>query len=341
MNMADVERKLAHIEVVEDLTSIDGADKIETAKILGWHVVVKKGEFKTGDPVIYVEIDSILPNKPEFEFMRERKFRVRTVRLKGQISQGICFHPSILKTNHHVGDDVTKEIGITKLEPIIPAHLAGKIIGQFPSFIQKTDEIRVQNIPNVIKRLAGIECYITEKVDGTSFTAFVKDGVFGVCSRNLQLAETEGNAHWEIAKKNNLEEKMKALNRNISIQGEIIGASIQNNHFHLRERKLLVFNAFDIDKYQYFDFEQLKEIALKLGLEMVPILNENYKLEGDVDALVKMATRKSVLDSALLLEGIVIRSKKEMMDMEMAKNFGSGRVSFKVLNPEYLLKNEG
>ena len=106
------ERKLAHIEIIEELREIPGADKIEVAKVLGWECVVKKGEFKKGDIVVYVEVDSIMPDKPEYEFLRDRKFRIRTIKLKGQVSQGLVLPcPSSLG---FVGDDVTDILGITK-----------------------------------------------------------------------------------------------------------------------------------------------------------------------------------------------------------------------------------
>ena len=81
------ERKLAHIERVIDLQPIQGADRIETATVLGWQCVVKKGDVKVGDLVCYIEIDSIVPDIPYFDFMKERNFRVRTIKLRKQISQ--------------------------------------------------------------------------------------------------------------------------------------------------------------------------------------------------------------------------------------------------------------
>lgn len=90
-------RKLASIQRIISLSAIEGADKIEKAVVLGWNVVVKKGDFKVGDLCVYCEIDSILPDKPEFEFLRDRKFRIKTIKLKNQCSQGICFPLSILE----------------------------------------------------------------------------------------------------------------------------------------------------------------------------------------------------------------------------------------------------
>ena len=92
-------RQLATIQKIKELNPIPNADKIEVATVLGWQVVVGKGQFKVGDLVIYCEIDSVFPPKLEFEFLKDRKYRIRTIRLKGQISQGICFPLSILSNN--------------------------------------------------------------------------------------------------------------------------------------------------------------------------------------------------------------------------------------------------
>src|SRR3989344_1932208 len=141
-------RTLASVQKIKRLESIPEAEKIEKATVLGWSVVVKKGEFKVGGLCVYVEIDSILPARAEFEFLAQNKYRIKTVRLRGQVSQGICFSLSILPAgDYSEGTDVTEILGIVKYEPPIPAHLAGQIKGEFPSFIPKTDEPRIQTIP--------------------------------------------------------------------------------------------------------------------------------------------------------------------------------------------------
>ena len=113
------ERALAHIEEIVDIQPIPNADKIEVATVLGWRVVISKADnFKIGDKVVYIEIDSRVPERPEFEFLRDRKFRVRTIRLRGQYSQGLILPVSILKNkNYDVGTDVTKELGIVYYIP--------------------------------------------------------------------------------------------------------------------------------------------------------------------------------------------------------------------------------
>lgn len=76
-----MERKLASIQTILEINPIEGADNIVVATVLGWHCVVKKGEFNVGDKIIYIEVDSILPATPEFEFMAKYNYRVKTVRV--------------------------------------------------------------------------------------------------------------------------------------------------------------------------------------------------------------------------------------------------------------------
>ncbi|HIE27970.1 TPA: hypothetical protein EYP66_11855 [Candidatus Poribacteria bacterium] len=163
-----MDRALAHIERIRSIEPIEGADRIEKSTILGWEVVIRKEEFKVGDLVVYIEIDSILPEREEFEFLRDRKFRIKTVRLRGQVSQGIAFPLSILPDGIQIeeGLDVTEALNIHKYEPPIPAQLSGVVKGAFPSFIPKTDETRIQSVPDVLVRHKGKVFFISEKLDG-------------------------------------------------------------------------------------------------------------------------------------------------------------------------------
>lgn len=336
-------RKLAYLQRIKELNPIPGADLIEVASIQGWKVVVQKNQFKVNDLCVYVEIDAILPDKPEFEFLRIKKFRIRTVRLKGQISQGICFPISILPPNLLVqdeGTDLTEALGIEQYIPQIPACIAGEVKGSFPSFIPKTDETRVQVLETMLNRYKGTPCYVTEKVDGSSVTYYIKDGEFGVCSRNLELKDSEENAFWKMAKQLKIEEKLKALNYNIAIQGELIGPGINKNNLKLPEHHVLFFTAFDIDKYEYYNGTNLNDLLISLELESVPFLEMNYQLEDNINKLVEKAKGFSKLNPKVFREGIVIRPMKEMIDLQMSNDWGNGRVSFKVINPEYLLKYE-
>lgn len=218
-----VDRKLAHIEVIKNLRPIEGADRIEVAEVLGWECVVKKGEFNVGDKIIYVEVDSIMPEKPEFEFLRDRKFRVKTIKLRKQVSQGLVLPISILQQEESyfsVGHDVTELIGITKyLSPSELSEqaeierrikndrnklrkfmmryswfrrlfLSRKKKSGFPYWVSKTDEERIQNIPHVLEQFKDKEVYVTEKIDYQSVTFTGKivprfNNCFGIKMFNL------------------------------------------------------------------------------------------------------------------------------------------------------------
>lgn len=330
-------RKLASIQRVKALSHINGADAIETATILGWQVVTKKGEFNLGDLCVYCEIDSLLPEKAEFEFLRPRKFVIKTMRLRGQISQGICFPLSILPSDTPLieGLDVTEVLAITKYEPPLSAGLGGQTKGFFPGFIPKTDETRVQVLEEVIEQHRGKVFYASEKIDGSSMTCYLKEGEFGVCSRSLELVESLDSLYWVCAKKFDLENKLKSLGGDFALQGELAGEKIQGNRLKLKGLHFFVFNIFDIKKYRYLNYQEFRDITNELALETVPIVEENFLLAPEISIadLVKYSIGKSLLNPQVLREGIVFRPLIEARDNYL------GRLSFKAINPEYLLKH--
>ncbi len=334
-------RKLASIQKIKAIHPIEGADAIERASVLGWQLVVKKGEFKEGDLCVYCEIDSLFPERPEFEFLRPRKMRIRTIRLRGQISQGICFPLSMLPASFEVGEDAdcTEVLGIVKYEPPVPAHLSGIAKGKFPSFIPKTDETRVQVLQRLLDKYKGEPCYVTEKLDGSSATFYFHQNEFGVCSRNLDLLEEGENTFWKVARKLDIEGKLKSLGGNYALQGELVGEHVQDNKLKLRGHSVFFFNLFDIDRFEYLPYEHFVTTIENLKLQTVPILATDYKLSNDIDLIVQMAVRKSALTPDVWAEGIVIRPLTEKIDLILSnENFNNGRVTIKAINPEFLLK---
>lgn len=353
-----MERKLASIQTITKLEPIENADALEKAQVLGWWVVVKKGEHRVGEQVVYCEIDSLLPERPEFEFLRTSSFkaarvdgagdvvqpagfRIRTVRLRGQVSQGICFPLSILQTGitfHEDGDDVTEALGVSKWEQPLPPELQGKAKGPFPHFIPKTDETRVQILASVLERHCGKRFVITEKLDGTSFTAFVREGVFGVCSRNLLLDETDDNGLPAFANALDIEAQLRGAIQvfgfDIAIQGEVIGPGIQGNKYRLKAKTLYVFNVFNIERRGFVNQQGAHSILAAMGLLPVPVL-ATITLNHTVDELVAYSEGISTLNPGTQREGIVLRPLEEEEDPDIG-----GRLSFKVINPKFLLKYE-
>lgn len=341
------ERKLATIEVIKDLQPIENADAIEVATVRGWQVVVKKGEFKVGDLCVYCEIDSVMPQRPEFYFLQTSHFRIKTIKLRGQVSQGICFSlDSLPEMQQHfangigyyweVGEDVTEILGVTKYEPDIPAQLSGQVRGNFPAFLKKTDEERIQNLGWVLNEYPNEPFYVTEKLDGTSFTAYYNNGEFGICSRNLDLLETEGNTHWRVARELKLEEKLREYGNNVAFQGELVGEGIQKNRYKLKGQTVYFFNIFNIDTFEYFDYKMFSNRLFEMGLKSVPVVSpvEGYFLPSIMEELLQYSQGKSQLNPEQEREGIVLRPFENIVHPKY------GRISFKVISNKYLLKYE-
>ena len=336
-----MERKLASVRKIIDLSPIEGADKIELATIDGWKVVVAKDvNHKVGDLIVYCEVDSFLPVREEFEFLRKTSFkkmgeqegfRLKTIRLRGQISQGLIVPLDVL-LKHGVssddvfeGLDVTGTLGVVKYEPPIPAELSGKAKGLFPSFIRKTDEERIQNLASDYEKFRaknklGGKFYVTEKLDGSSSTFYVKDEVFSVCSRNLELIETEGNTFWKVARELDIESKLRTLGFNVCLQGELIGEGIQGNPYKLKGQTVRFFNGFNIDTQENIPFLEFVELTQKLGLKTVPILEFDFDLPNSIDNMLEYAESPSSLNTNFSREGVVVRSYDRTISFKSISN---------------------
>ena len=366
-------RNLASIQKISKLEPIPNADTIEKATVLGWELVVKKGEFKEGDLCVYCEIDSVLPERPEFEFLRTKKFRIKTIKFKGQISQGICFPLSILPDDIIIeeGKDVTEILNIEKYEPPQELKMAKQVNKiqypewtpqwlqkimhkfsfirnyyrkhshqkSFPSLIPKTDETRVQILQPLLDKYVGTLCYYTEKLDGSSITIYKINGKFGVCSRNLDLHKNKSNKYWETVLEHDLERKIKKNfgKTDIVLQGELIGEGIQANKYKLKGRDIYFFNIYFPKQKRYGSYEELLIHCSAIGEKTVPLLNDNYILTNSIPDLVKISDGKSLLAN-IPREGIVIRPSQDIIDNEFGKYLIKQRVSFKVVNPKFLLK---
>ena len=342
-----MERKLASVQTILEVSPIANSDNLEVATVLGWHVVVKKGEFIAGDKCVYCEVDSVLPDKPEFEFMRARKFRVKTIKLRGQVSQGIAFPLSVLHEQVFPEDglDVTELMGVKQFEIVVPACLRGKVKGGFPGFLRKTDEMRIQSVPGFLDRHRDKTFYATEKLDGTSMTIYFSgdakhhDGPFGVCSRNLELVKDDNVAYWKAVAENNLYEKIlkvcDILQGPVAIQGELVGPGIQGNKYGLDKLRFFVFNIYDIGSGQYINGAIAHQMCKDVGLDFVPVVLDIFAFPLSVDMCVEFAKGTSALNPKVMREGIVLRCASEDYQDEE-----TGRLSVKAINPDFLLKYE-
>lgn len=389
-------RKLASIQQIADVQPIDGADAIVKVRVNDWWCVAKKGEFKVGDLAVYHEIDCLLPMNETYEFLASRGtkkseledgtivegYRLRTIKLRGQLSQGLALpwtafpsvfsryddtvsadgkiiqrqHPLTLKINTPDGItfigpsyDVTELLGIHKYERPMNAQLRGTARGNFPSFARKSDQERCQNIRREIwdAYVAGDEFQVTVKLDGSSMTTFFIDeemaekygteSRFGVCSRNLELKETEGNAFWEVARRDGLEEILSnPVLKNLVVQGELISPNIQGNFEGVNRPDFYVYNMFDIDEQEWIEPNVTAELLRGIeGLRHVPVMHGCVTLSQ----LFPNATQDTIVQDLLdyadgpsafggkLREGVVFKRV-------------DGKFSFKAISNRYLIKAE-
>jgi RNA ligase (TIGR02306 family) len=349
-------RKLASIAEITYIKPIEGADAIECAIVNGgWPVVVKKGEYQVNDLAIYLEIDSWVPHElapflskgqEPREYNGVKGERLKTVKLRGQVSQGLLLPSTILNelglwplVGDPVGHNLTNQLSIQKWEPPIPSQLQGTMRGNFPHFIPKTDQERCQNLRKEIFDTHKDDVYeVTTKLDGSSMTVYVKDGEVHVCSRNIDLIETEGNTFWNTAREQNIIDTLLELSsekgEEYAIQGELIGEGIQGNPEKLAGHKFFLFDIYSITVGRYLKADERYSILDKLNMngasiEHVPIVEQGLRVAqayDSIDELLEFAEGPS-LNPQTKREGLVFKSWESDF-------------SFKAISNSYLLKTK-
>lgn len=348
-------RKLVTIRKVYGIEDIPDADLIEAVKIDGWRVVCKKGEFQVGDVGIYFEVDSHINTDDylQFSFLNpiakksfDGKFRARikSRKLRGVVSQGL-FLPLSLFPDINFSDmekDYSEELGVVKYEPPVPATLQGLAKGSFPSFLQKSDETRCQNIPwvldNHVDAPHDLTYEVSLKLNGSSMTVFHNsntDDIVGVCSRNLQLKlEQEGNTFIDVAKRLHIMEKLteyyNKTGRNIAVQGELIGEGIQKNFEKIVSQDFYIYTVFDIDNQIKLLPEDRRKLVSELGLKHVPVYEKDFNLKDhfqNIDEMAAYADGPSM--NTNVREGVVFKANQYIK----GEHF-----SFKAISNRYLLK---
>ena len=345
-------RKLASIQRVLQIEPIEGADRIELAKVLGWQCVVNKGQFKPMDLAVYFEIDSFLPIRDEFEFMRAssyRKtdimgegFRLKTMRFRGQISQGLLLPISQFPELHadvELGTDVTEILGIRKWEIEEKVTTGGTVIGNLPIDVPHTNETRVQAEPELIGEFAGLDYYITTKMDGSSHSVSLDEEGFHVTGHNYEYKDDGKCAFYDLVKREDIENKLRKYYEEnglhlLTIQGELCAPGIQQNRLKLARPEWYVFTI-RLDGKRV-GLKKMQEVCETLGLQMVPVEELGTDLPSKyptVEALLERADGEYPKGGKK--EGIVIRPTEPAFCERI-----SAALSMKVVNNKYLLKNE-
>ncbi len=335
-------RKLASIQRVLAIDPIEDADRIVSTRINGWRCVTKKGDFAVGDLGVFLEIDAIPPDIEAFRFLwtkrgdaagpRPDTFRIRTMRLRGSLSQGLLLPLSELGLAEDLaeGTDVTEALGVAKYERPLP--IGGDARAGFPSRVPKTDEIRVQSMPALIEELREQPYVATLKCDGASATYLVdpEDEELHVCSRNYSLLPGR-NAYWQVARELELEDRLRSVGGRFALQGELCGPGLQKNRLGLSAVSWFAFDAWDLQEQRRLDHDELTALCDDLELPQVPVVEQGEAFDHDLDSLLSLAdghypyTRNQ-------REGLVFRSRQGAESPTLGK-----RLSFKVISNQYLL----
>lgn len=352
-------RKLVTIRQIHSLNPIPGADVIEVAGNEGWKVIVKKGEYCVGDYCMYFEIDSFLPESDSrYGFLMKssvRKFegvkghKLRTIKLRGQISQGLLLpigqFPELTiperdeqrKALREV--DFAENLGIKKFEAPIPALLAGEVKGTFPSFIRKTDQERCQNlIEEIFVENKDARYEVTIKLDGTSVTYYQLNQEFGACSRNFELKTTEENKDNTMIKLLFESGLADVGFEGYALQGELMGHGIQCNREKLKQHCFYVFDIKNLTTGEYLSPSERQEFMERLYekvdgkvnkdmVQHIPVLKRNVTLKElgieTMADLLQFAEGKSITNE--VREGVVFKRE-------------DGTFSFKAMSNAFLEK---
>jgi RNA ligase (TIGR02306 family) len=342
-------RKLASVQIVDDIKPHLNSDNLALATVLGWQVVIKKEEMKIGEKIVYFEIDSLLPAKNWSEFMKEKKYRVKTINLRKEISQGLILPLSIIgegvnAEDYEVGYDLTEMLGVTKYEidsdlPDVNTQKTEKPVeNTFPTFlIEKTDEPRIQSCPNILQAFMCQPYWASLKYDGTSVTYALDPSnpeEFYICSRNNRREfNPKDDVYSQVAVKYKIHEKLLSLgDACYALQGEIYGPKIQKNPLAVKEVKLVIFNAKDLKENRYLDLEELEGLCKQLNLQMVDVIEKGDNFNYSINDL-KRVCQGFYPNTKNHREGLVFRLQKNW-HAEFKRN------SFKIINDQFLLKKD-
>lgn len=361
-------RKLASIKTIREVRNIPESDNLEHYRVDDWWVVDTIGKYSVGDSVVYCEIDSWIPHdlvpflskgKDPREFNGVKGERLRTVKLRGAISQGLLLPiESNTKTIIIDGvsylfcsvmwdedDDVTECLGIQKFERQDEPQLAGNARGLFPSRFQKTDETRIQSCMRAVEHqidLYSDRWQVEEKLEGSSMTIGMDGDEIHVCSRNLSLKlddSNERNSFVKAAKASGLLELLPEIcghyDLDLAFQGELIGEGIQGNIYNLKGHQWRIFNIFDVTNQQ--------KILPQTRTNMIAEINDLFGLQLQSSPIVGYAVNIGDLSVAQILaladgdSALLVGRQREGL---VFKHMVNPDFSFKAISDNYLLKQK-
>lgn len=318
---------LVYVGKVLEIHDIPGADYICCASVIcgkggKWKGIVRKADFNVGTECLVYLPDALIPEDfPGMQFMKSSGWRVRMRKFKGAPSEVVITRfPFSMPMYPTIGDDVTSWVGVTKYNKPIPASLAGMAKGLFPSFIPKTDELNYQRHFDLVENLHGKPYYITEKADGSSTTAFKYKGAFGLCSRNLELQESDNNGFWKVCNQYALKDN---LPDGYAIQWETCGPGIQKNPMGLKQIQGFAFSGYNIAEKRYLELDEFLQLCGILRFPTCKII----KMAQEFDQEEVEMLGEGTYDNGAQREGVVVRSQENLN--------GDHPVSFKVINLNY------
>lgn len=368
-------RKLASIQRIVSLTPIEGKDRIELAQVLGWRVIVQKGLYQVGDLCVYCEPDSLMPEKPEFEFLRPKKFKIRIMKMSGVLSEGICFPLSILPqgTWEKEGLDVTDTLGVkhvdeatylppepkqaTKtsgianlmmlLPPLRPlarwltkrdVEFRRAAIG-FPKFIKKTDELRIQTLPHILE--SSHSFIVREKLDGSSMTAFLVRRKSKVPWRKERLEFGLCSRNWRIYRGTKDSDRFFAASDKYKIK-EALKQIIGKHEWIAIQGELLgpgiQGNRYALQDVDFWVFNLITphgRVPCSIGETIVQ--SQGLKWVPIIGEISMPMSVEHILEFATGKSRLHPATMREGI---VCRNYTEG-ISFKAVSPDYLLKKEG
>lgn len=317
------------------------ADALSIADIEGsaWQVVSRTADFAPEGTAIYIPVDTVVPKTPEFEFLRERHFRIKAIRLRGEYSYGLLI-PN--KDNLPVGEDVTDRLGIKKYEPPIPIDTTGEAVphAEVDWICIYTDVERYENFPDVFKDQE--EVVVTEKIHGSNLrvsrTGLPGDGdKLFVGGHRWMWKEgspdkVEKNLYWKAIKQNGFDKiLLEKLPDKMVLFGEVYGKKVQKLQYGSETQKIVFYDAFCDGKY--LNWDEFMELMNQIGLSasIVPVI---YRGGYDLAMIKNLATGNTLLGGDHHKEGVVAKPVIERVDAKL------GRLTLKFINPAYETSKE-